>query len=111
MADDTQTVRVEVTREPEPAARSTRAFVTTGPPVLEGLAELRKLAGLTQTQLARRLRVSPQSVQKLEVQPDPKLSSLRRYVEALDGGGLEVRVGLPRHGWMTLRLPEPLAEA
>lgn len=90
---------------PQPPARVVvgHGAPATSPPV--DLAGLRQHAGLTQAQLAARLGISQAAVQKLERQPDPKLSTLRRFAEALDGGGLEVRVALPRRGWMVLQLP------
>lgn len=105
MSDDVHIVRV--TQTPAPSAEPVRINVAPGsPPVVEGLAGLRKLAGLTQAQVGARLGVSQAAVQKLERQPDPRLSTVRKYAEALDGGGFEVRVALARHGWMTLRLPD-----
>lgn len=49
------------------------------------LVALRRAAGLTQRQLADRMGVSQQAVQKLErYDSDPKLSTLRRYANAVE---------------------------
>jgi DNA-binding transcriptional regulator YiaG len=53
------------------------------------LAELRKAREVTQVELALALGRGQSSVSGLEHSEDPKLSSLREYVEAL-GGRLEV---------------------
>jgi transcriptional regulator with XRE-family HTH domain len=58
------------------------------------LAEIRKLAGLTQEQLAAQLGVKQPSLSQLESQQDMQISTLKRIVEAL-GGGLEIVVTLP----------------
>lgn len=58
------------------------------------LAELRKAAGLTQTELAQVLGVSQANLSKLEHQGDIQVSTLRRLVEAI-GGELELVVALP----------------
>jgi DNA-binding XRE family transcriptional regulator len=53
------------------------------------LAELRKAKELTQAELARMLGRGQPAISEFEHSVDPKLSSLREYVEAL-GGRLEV---------------------
>jgi len=58
------------------------------------LAELRKAAGLTQTELAQMLGVSQANLSKLEHQSDIQVGTLRRLVEAL-GGQLELVVTMP----------------
>lgn len=60
------------------------------------LAELRRMAGMTQAQLAEALGVSQASVSKLERRKDMQISTLQRIVEAL-GGELEITVKFPRH--------------
>lgn len=57
--------------------------------VAYNLAELRKAKQLTQTEVARLLGRGQPAISELEHSGDPKLSSLREYVEAL-GGRLEV---------------------
>ncbi len=61
------------------------------------LAELRKAAGFTQTELAQVLGVSQANLSKLEHQSDIQISTLRRLVEAI-GGQLELVVTLPEGG-------------
>lgn len=58
------------------------------------LAEVRKLAGLTQAQLADSLGVKQPSVASMEAQEDMQISTLSRIVRAL-GGELEVVVKMP----------------
>ena len=53
------------------------------------LRELRKLVGVTQTELAARLKTTQGDVSQAERREDYRLSTLRRYVEAL-GGRIEV---------------------
>ncbi len=59
------------------------------------LAEIRKLVGLTQEELAATLGITQPSLSKLENQDDMQVSTLRRLVEAL-GGQLEIIAHLPR---------------
>ena len=53
------------------------------------LRALREAVGLTQEELARKVEVTQSQLSKLERRQDHRLSTLRRYVEAL-GGRLEV---------------------
>jgi transcriptional regulator with XRE-family HTH domain len=53
------------------------------------LREIRKLLGVTQAQLAERLQTSQGEVSQAERRGDTRLSTLRRYVEAL-GGKIEI---------------------
>jgi DNA-binding XRE family transcriptional regulator len=57
------------------------------------LTELRKLEGVTQAELARKLGVKQPAVSQLEQQEDMQVSTLQRVVEAL-GGELEITVRL-----------------
>lgn len=59
-----------------------------------GLAELRKLLGRTQAELAGRMDVGQAHVSKIERRGDILLSTLREYVEAA-GGSLEIVVRVP----------------
>jgi DNA-binding XRE family transcriptional regulator len=68
---------------------------------VEGLRELRQLAGKAQEDIAAALNIKQPSVSKIEKQADMYLSTLRSYVEAI-GGKLELTVKLPAHP--TLRL-------
>lgn len=61
---------------------------------VEGLRELRQLAGKGQADIASALNIKQPSVSKIENQTDMYLSTLRSYVEAI-GGELELTVKLP----------------
>ena len=64
------------------------------------LRALREAAGLTQEELARRVEVTQSQLSKLERREDHRLSTLHRYVKALDGeleifaviGGKKIRL-------------------
>lgn len=59
------------------------------------LAKIREELNLSQKELAQSLGVSQPSIAKLEnVDNDPKLSTLKRYIKAL-GGELSIDVTLP----------------
>jgi transcriptional regulator with XRE-family HTH domain len=58
------------------------------------LSEMRKLAGLTQEQLAASLDIKQPTLSHLEPQDDMQISTLRRIVEKL-GGELEIIATLP----------------
>jgi DNA-binding XRE family transcriptional regulator len=58
------------------------------------LSEIRRLAGLTQEQLAASLGVKQPTLSQLESQDDMQISTLRRIVEKL-GGELEIIATLP----------------
>lgn len=49
------------------------------------LAELRRDLGIDQSELAERLGMSQAGISKLEHSADPKLSTLRKLIEALGG--------------------------
>ena len=49
------------------------------------LAELRRGLGIHQSELAERLGMSQAGISKLEHSADPKLSTLRKLIEALGG--------------------------
>ena len=61
---------------------------------VEGLRELRQIAGKAQADIATALNIKQPSVSKIEKQTDMYLSTLRSYVEAI-GGKLELTVKLP----------------
>jgi len=61
---------------------------------IEGLRELREIAGKAQLEVAAALHIKQPSVSKIEKQADVYLSTLRSYVEAV-GGKLELIVKLP----------------
>ncbi len=59
------------------------------------LAKIHEELNLSQTELAQSLGISQPSIAKLEnVDNDPKLSTLKRYIKAL-GGELSIDVTLP----------------
>ncbi|MBZ9738376.1 XRE family transcriptional regulator [Mesorhizobium sp. CO1-1-4] len=61
---------------------------------VEGLREMRLIAGKAQEDIAAALKIKQPSVSKIEKQADMYLSTLRSYVEAI-GGKLELTVNLP----------------
>lgn len=69
---------------------------------VEGLRELRQIAGKAQEDVASALNIKQPSVSKIEKQADMYLSTLRRYVEAI-GGKLELTVKLPARPALRLR--------
>jgi DNA-binding XRE family transcriptional regulator len=58
------------------------------------LSEIRKLARMTQRELARELGIKQPSLSKLEKQSDMQLTTLRRIVHAL-GGELDIIARFP----------------
>ena len=69
---------------------------------VEGLRELRQIAGKAQEDIATALNIKQPSVSKIEKQADMYLSTLRSYVEAV-GGKLELTVKLPAHPALRLQ--------
>ena len=69
---------------------------------VEGLRELRQIAGKAQEDIAAALNIKQPSVSKIEKQADMYLSTLRSYVEAV-GGKLELTVKLPAHPALRLQ--------
>lgn len=68
------------------------------------LAKIREELNLSQTELAQSLGISQPSIAKLEnVDNDPKLSTLKRYIKAL-GGELSIDVTLPNGKGIGLHL-------
>ncbi len=77
---------------------------------MEGLRELREIAGKAQADVATALKIKQPSVSKIEKQADMYLSTLRSYVEAV-GGELELVVKLPQRPALRLhRLGDALQE-
>lgn len=66
------------------------------------LAEFRKLAAISQEDLAAKLHLKQPSISRLESQTDMYLSTLKSYIEAA-GGKLEFVVTLPNHAPMVLQ--------
>jgi DNA-binding XRE family transcriptional regulator len=79
---------------------------------VEGLREMRQIAGKAQEDIATALNIKQPSVSKIEKQADMYLSTLRSYVEAI-GGKLELTVKLPGrpvlllHGLGDMAGPDP----
>jgi DNA-binding XRE family transcriptional regulator len=69
---------------------------------VEGLRELRKVAGKAQADIANALNIKQPSVSKIEKQADMYLSTLRTYVEAI-GGELDLVVRLPKRPALRLQ--------
>lgn len=69
---------------------------------VEGLRELRQLAGKAQADIASALNIKQPSVSKIEKQADMYLSTLRSYIEAI-GGRLELTVKLPAYPALRLQ--------
>lgn len=69
---------------------------------VEGLAAVRKLAEMSQAQIAEALGKRQPSVHKMEKQADFYVSTLERFVEAA-GGEVEIRVTLPGHAPVRLK--------
>jgi len=71
------------------------------------LRELRKALDMTQTALAKELKIGQDTVSRLERRTDMLLSTLDQYVQAL-GGRLELNVEFPGHKKVRLKsLHEP----
>ncbi|WP_424139688.1 helix-turn-helix domain-containing protein [Roseomonas chloroacetimidivorans] len=73
------------------------------------VAEVRKLLGHTQVEVAEALTIGQGSVSRLEARRNPTLSALRAYVEAM-GGELEVRARF-RDLDVPIALPDSEVEA
>lgn len=69
---------------------------------VEGLRELRQIAGKAQADIASALNIKQPSVSQIERQTDMYLSTLRSYVEAI-GGQLELTVKLPARRTLKLQ--------
>ena len=72
----------------------------TAPRLPEDLSELRQRLGLSQVQLAKRMKVQQGAISKLERRPDVRLSTVRAYLKAM-GGELEIQARFPKE---TVRL-------
>lgn len=68
---------------------------------IEGLKELRRVAGKAQADIALALKVKQPTVSKIEKQTDMYLSTLRNYIRAC-GGELKLVVELPSRKTITL---------
>lgn len=79
-----------------PEARRKKIEARTAELIAEvhSLAAVRKIAGLSQAQLAHRLGKKQPSVHKMETQADYYVSTLERFVEAA-GGTVDITINLP----------------
>ena len=77
---------------------------------VEGLRELRQIAGKAQLEIAETLNIKQPSVSKIEKQTDMYLSTLRSYVEAI-GGELEVIVRLPNRAPLRVKSLEDVSSS
>ncbi|CAN0590793.1 unnamed protein product, partial [Ectocarpus sp. 12 AP-2014] len=72
----------------------------------ESLKEMRKLSGLTQAEMARRLEVGQASVSKVEKgRSDVQVSTIQKYIEAL-GGTLQVNAAFDANSPLSLHVRE-----
>ena len=69
---------------------------------VEGLRELRQVAGKAQADIASAFNIKQPSVSKMEKQADMYLSTLRSYVQAI-GGELDLVVRLPKRPALRLQ--------
>ena len=69
---------------------------------VEGLQAIRKIAHLSQAQIADQLGIKQPSVHKMETQADFYVSTLERFVEAA-GGSVDIVVSLPGHAPVRLK--------
>jgi len=67
------------------------------------LKRIRENCGLTQSQLARRMKVNQAAISKLEKRDDLQLTTVRKYVEAL-GARLNIDAAFPANSLMGLKL-------
>jgi predicted transcriptional regulator/plasmid maintenance system antidote protein VapI len=69
----------------------------------QSLKNLRELAGLTQADLAKRLKVGQAAISKIENRGDVQISSLKRYVESL-GAMLKIDAAFDAESLASIRL-------
>jgi predicted transcriptional regulator/DNA-binding XRE family transcriptional regulator len=72
----------------------------------QSLKGLRELAGLTQSDLAVRLKVGQAAISKIENRGDVHISSLKKYVEAL-GATLRIDAAIDANSWVAAHLRAP----
>jgi len=72
------------------------------------LSQVREMREITQTELARRMKVAPSSIAGYEASTDPKLGTVARYAEALGGYLLNlVTLPEPDGSWTTYIIRTP----
>lgn len=67
----------------------------------KSLQDFRRSIGMTQEEMAGKLKVKQTNISQFEARHDMNISTLRRYVEAL-GGTLEINIHLPGTGTIHL---------
>lgn len=90
MAKSLNELRAQINPEVRTAARAKAVNIIAD----MTLAEARKLRGLSQKVVAKRLKLAQPNVSQLESRPDLLLSTLEQYIHAL-GGKLELHVKFP----------------
>ncbi len=84
----------EIFRTPERAAHRIAQLITKRPTSLTGLRAIRELYGVTQRQVATRLRKQQAAISRLETRTDSKVETIEKFVRAL-GGQIEIRAVFP----------------
>jgi len=97
MAKNFNELSEPIMADPERAERVARyEDETLGQIVAHQLAQLRQELGIDQAELAQRLGMTQAGISKLEHSADPKLSTLRKLIEAL-GGTLKIHAEIDGH--------------
>ena len=85
----------EIFRTPERAAdRVLQFLIATHEHAAGGLRCIRELYGVSQDQIAKRLKIKQAAISRLEGRTDPKIETVANFVRAL-GGQVEFRVVFP----------------
>jgi len=84
----------EIFRSPERAAHRITQLITKRPTSLTGLRAIRELYGVTQRQVATKLKKQQAAISRLETRTDSKIETIERFVRAL-GGRMEIRAVFP----------------
>lgn len=85
----------EIFRDPKRAAHRIVQLLDTAPTVAPtGLRAIRELYGVTQKQIAAKLKIQQAAISRLETRGDFKIETIGQFVRAL-GGHMEVRAVFP----------------
>lgn len=85
----------EIFRSPERAARRVAQLLNPAPEVAPtGLRAVRELYGVTQKQIAAKLKIQQAAISRLETRSDFKIETISQFVRAL-GGHMEIRAVFP----------------
>jgi len=85
----------EIFRSPERAAHRVIQLIAPRPsPPATGLRAVRELYGVTQDQIATRLKKGQAAISRLETRNDSKIETIGKYLRAL-GGRIEIRAVFP----------------